>query len=192
MGALRSSRPALLSASGIVPSEHTTGRGQASARVDHQGRLHARQTAAGRGRLPLPPRSGGRCGARAPPARPSTPRSSASPGARNAGASARWRQLKDARHKPGGVVAVTGRPRARRVLLGDRHLVPSSRSGSAGIPAGGRPPHAHSLAPAQAHTRHPQEAHQLALSSPSHTNPAAAGEAARASRLAHTTPRFVA
>ena len=44
---------------GIVPSEHTTGQ-PAAARVDHQGRLHPRPPAAGRGRLPLPPRPGGR------------------------------------------------------------------------------------------------------------------------------------
>ena len=44
---------------GIVPSEHTTG-SSAPARVDHQGRLHPRPTAAGRGGLPLPPRARGR------------------------------------------------------------------------------------------------------------------------------------
>jgi transposase len=33
---------------------------------------------------------------------------------------ARWRQLKDARHKPNGIVAVSNRPRTRRLLLGDR------------------------------------------------------------------------
>ena len=103
---------------------------------------------------------------------------------------ARWRQLKDARRKPGGDRRRRDRPRARRLLLGDRHLGSSSRSGCAGIPADGRPPHARSLAPAQADAKHPQEAHQLTLT-PS-TAPAAAGEAARASRLAHTTPRFVA
>ena len=43
---------------GIVPCEHN--RCAAPARVDHQGRLHARPAAAGRGRLPLPPRPGGR------------------------------------------------------------------------------------------------------------------------------------
>lgn len=33
------------------------------------------------------------------------------------------------------------RPRARRVLLGDRHLEPPSRPCSAGVHASGRPPH---------------------------------------------------
>ena len=55
MGALRSSRPALLLPRDRPLRAHH--RSAASARVDHQGRLHARQTAAGRGRLPLPPRS---------------------------------------------------------------------------------------------------------------------------------------
>jgi transposase len=44
---------------GIVPSERTTG-SHAPARVDHQSRLHPRPAADDRGRLPLPPRTGGR------------------------------------------------------------------------------------------------------------------------------------
>ena len=56
---------------GVVPSEHTTG-ASAAARVDHEGGLHPRPPAAGRGRLPLPPRPRRRSSARAPPARPRT------------------------------------------------------------------------------------------------------------------------
>ena len=56
---------------GIVPCEHPTG-AQRRLGVDHQGRLDPRPAAAGRGRLPLPPRPGGRRSARAPPARAST------------------------------------------------------------------------------------------------------------------------
>ena len=55
------------------------------------------------------------------------------------------------------------RPRARRLLLGDRDLEPSSRPGSAGIPAGGRPPRTDNLAPTEAENHHPSEAHQLTL-----------------------------
>ncbi len=62
------------------------------------------------------------------------------------------------------------RARARRLLLGDRHLP-------------------HHIAGTDTHTNHPHEAHQLTLNPP---QPVAAGEAARASPLAHTTPRYLA
>ena len=63
---------------------------------------------------------------------------------------ARWRQLKDARHKPHGDRRGRDRPRTRRLLLGDRHLEHPSRPGSAGIHASGRPPHARTPRPARA------------------------------------------
>ena len=67
VGAVRSSRPARrLPRDRPLRAHH---RRSAPARSDHQGRLDPRQTAAGRGRLPLPPRPGGRRSARAPPAR---------------------------------------------------------------------------------------------------------------------------
>jgi hypothetical protein len=75
-------------------------------------------------------------------------------------------------------------PRTHRLLLRDRHPGSPSRSDCAATPADGRPPHTHSLAPTQAHTNHPQEAHQLTLT-PTPQQPVAAGEATRASRLAH-------
>ena len=55
------------------------------------------------------------------------------------------------------------RPRARRLLLGDRDLEPSPRPDSAGIPTGGRPPRTNNLAPTEAQNHHPSEAHQLTL-----------------------------
>src|SRR5436309_1844534 len=75
------------------------------------------------------------------------------------------------------------RPRTGQLLLADRHLDTPSRRRSADIPAGGRPPHARSPAPTEAHTR-PREADHLALTD-TPDNTVAAGEAARASRLAH-------
>ena len=176
VGALRSSRPARLLPRDRPERAHH--RRAAPARVDHQGRLDARPAAAGRGRLPLPPRPGGRRSARAPPTRAST-RDHQHLLARPAPAQ---RPLAPAqRHPPQTRPNRRGRDRsrARRLLLGDRHLDTPSRPGSAGIPAGGRPPHTHSLAPTEAHTNHPQETHQLTLT-PFDT-PVAAGEAARAS-----------
>jgi transposase len=58
MGALRSPRPALLLPRDRPLRAHH--RQPAPARVDHQGRLHPRPAAAGRGRIPLPPRTCGR------------------------------------------------------------------------------------------------------------------------------------
>ena len=58
VGALRSSRPALLLPRDRPFRAHH--RRAAPARVDHEGRLHPRPAAAGRGRLPLPSRPGGR------------------------------------------------------------------------------------------------------------------------------------
>jgi len=174
----RFDHPDQLSASlGIVPSEHQWQ--PAPVGFDHQGRLHARSTAAGRGVLPLPPRPRGRCSARAPPARASARDhqhllESATPAQRSLAPTQRHapQTRRDRR-----------RPRARRLLLRDRHLHFPCRPGSAGIPADGRPPHAHSLAPTEAHTNAPQETQQLTLT-PS-TTPVTASEAARGSRLAH-------
>jgi transposase len=71
---------------------------------------------------------------------------------------ARWRPLRDARRKPGGIVAVAIARELARLLLGDRYLPdPSASAGT--------------------HTNHPQEAHQLTLKPP--PQPVAAGEAVR-------------
>lgn len=58
VGALRSSRPARRLPRGRSLRAHQ--RRSAAPRIDHQGRLHPRAAAAGRGRLPLPPRPRGR------------------------------------------------------------------------------------------------------------------------------------
>jgi hypothetical protein len=127
----------------------------------------------GRSPRPAPPTPGG-CWSRPPTTTAAAPRSarrssaanagnhptsSISPGAHSAGSTPAQRRTaqtqRDRRRRD--------RPRTRRLLLGDRHLDPSSRPDSADIPAGGRPPHARSLAPTQAHPNRPQEAHQLAL-----------------------------
>ena len=149
---------------GIVPSEHTSGAQRRLGSITKAGSTHAR-------RLLVEAAYHDRRG----------PAVGEAPGRRQRGQApeiiniswrtqrrlhARWRQLKDARRKPSGIVAVTGRPRTRRLLLGDRHLHSPSRPGSAGIPADGRPPHARSLRPAQAHTNDPQETHQLTLTLP--------------------------
>jgi Transposase IS116/IS110/IS902 family len=115
----RFDHPAQLSAYlGIVPSEHTTG---------HQRRLGLITKAGctptlGRGRLPLPSRPRRRRSARAPPTRPRTrdhPHllQSATPAPRplaptqgRAAQTRRGRRCRD-------------RPRTRRLLLGDRHLL---------------------------------------------------------------------
>ena len=153
---------------GIVPFEHTTG-AATTAGVDHQGRFHPRPPAAGRGRLPLPPRPGRRCGARAPPARArtrdhqhllarATPTERAlAPTQRRATQTRRGRRCRD-------------RSRARRLLLGDRHL-PDNRAGT------------------DTRTNHPKAAHQLTLKSTARCGwrggPSDPGSL-------HTTPRFVA
>ena len=138
VGALRSSRPARrLPRDRPLRAHH---RQPAPVGVDHQGRLHPRPPAAGRGVLPLPPRPRGRRSARAPPTRASTrdhPHllARATPAQRPlAPAQRRPPQTRRDRRR-------RDRPRTRRLLLGDRHLDPSSRPDSAGIPAGGRPPH---------------------------------------------------
>ena len=169
---------------GIVPSEHTTGR-QRRLGVDHQGRLHPRPSAAGRGRLPLPPRR--RLSAR----RSSAASAGSAPEIINISwraqrrLNARWRQLKDARHKPDGIVAVAIARElaaycweiATWTLIRPFRRHPCRRA---------TPSRTQPVPPS---TRDPQEAHQLTLT---HSQPVAAGEAARASRLAHTTPRSVA
>ena len=156
---------------GIVPCEHTTGQ-QRRLGVDHQGRLHPRPPAAGRGRLPLPPRPGRRRGARAPPTRPRTRDhqhllESATP------LNARWRQLKDARRKPGGVVAVAI-ARELAAYCWEIATCPTTAPDT------------------DTHTNHPQETHQLTLNTPLRHNPLRLARRPEHSRLAHTTPRFVA
>ncbi len=162
VGALRSSRPALLLARSRPLRAHH--RRAAPARVDHQGRLHPRPPATGRGRLPLPPRPRRRGSARAPPTRTSTRDhqhllARATPAQRPLAPTQRHppQTRRDRRSRD--------RPRTRRLLLGDRYLPHSARTDT--------------------HTDHSQEADQLALTLP-RTLPVAAGEAARASRLAHT------
>jgi hypothetical protein len=89
---------------GIVPlrAHH---RRAASARVNHQGRLHSRPTPVDRGGLPPPPLPGGgealerrQCG-QAPELTNISWRAQ-----RRLNAS--WRQLRDARRKPNGIIAV--------------------------------------------------------------------------------------
>jgi transposase len=78
------------------------------------------------------------------------------------------------------------RARARRLLLGDRHLARSSRPGAAGIPAGGRPPHAGSPAPTEAEDNHPSEDHQLTLTPPIDTPSVRLARRPEAARLARS------
>ena len=130
---------------GIVPSEHTTGR-QRRLGSDHQGRVHPRASLARRRRLPLPPRRCCRSGARAPPARAATRdhqhllesatplERPLAPTQRRAAQTRRGRRGRD-------------RPRARRLLLGDRHL-PDRHAGTT------------------TNINDPQEAHQLTLNQP--------------------------
>ena len=156
VGAFRSSRPARL-----LPRDRSIGehhRSAAPARRDHQGRLHARPPAAGRGILALPPRPRGRSSARAPPTRARARDhqhllESATPAQRPLAPTQR-RAAQTRRDRRG-----RDRPRARRLLLGDRHLHHSTRT--------------------EAHTNHPQETHQLTLTH--QQQPVAASEAARAS-----------
>ena len=119
VGPLRSSRPALrLPRDRAVRAHH---RQPAPARVDHQGRLHPRPPAAGRGRLPLPSRPGRRRSARASPTRarardhqhllegPAPPERPLAATPRRPPQTQRDRRDRD-------------RARARRLLLGDRDL----------------------------------------------------------------------
>jgi len=164
---------------GIVPCEHTTGQQRRLGSIT-KGRLHARAAAAGRSLLALPSRTRGRTGARAPPARtrtrdhqhllesPTSAQRPLAPTQRRPPQTRRDRRGRD-------------RPRARRLLLGDRHPDPPSRPGSAGLPAAGRPPHAHNPAPTEAEDNHPPEDHQLTLTPPTRHTYRAAGEAARGS-----------
>ena len=79
------------------------------------------------------------------------------------------------------------RPRARRLLLADRHLHPSSRSGSADIPAGGATP---SRTQPRSHTStHQPPARGSPTHAKPHRHPVAAGEAARASPARHELDR---
>ena len=168
---------------GIVPSEHTTGAAAPAGSITKAGSTHARRLLVEAAYHYRTTRRSARRSSAASAANPR--RSSTSPGARNdastpAGASSKSaaQTQRDRRRRD--------RPRTRRLLLGDRYLGSSSRSGSAGIPAGGRPPHTASLQPRkqQEDPHHSQETHQLTLTPP-RKQPVAAGEAARASRLAH-------
>ena len=158
MGAVRSSRPALLlPRNGSLRAHH---RSAATARVDHQGRIHPRPAAAGRG--PYHYRRGRRSARAAPArsitphhphllARATTPQRPLAPAQRHPPQTRRDRRDRD-------------RARARRLLLGDRHLDSPSRRHSAGIPAGGRPPHTASLQPRkQEQDHHSPQTHQLTL-----------------------------
>ena len=147
VGALRPSRPAV-----GLPRDRPV-------------RAHQRQPAPARGRSPRPaPRTPAGCWSR----RPSTtaaaprsvkrssaasaakhPRSSTSPGKRNAGSTPAGASSKTPAANPAGS-SRSRRPRARRLLLGDRHL-----------------PH---RAATDTHTNHSQEAYQLALTPPRTTH----------------------
>jgi hypothetical protein len=142
----------------------------ATARVDHQGRLHPRPPAAGRGRLPLPPRPRRRSSARASTARARTrdhphllacaasPQRPLAPAQRHPPQARRDRRCRD-------------RPRTRRLLLGDRYLPHGIRTDT--------------------HTHHTQEAYQLTLTLPEHSRCGwRGGPSIPGSRT--TTPRFVA
>jgi transposase len=150
---------------GIVPSEHTTGSQRRLGSITKAGSTHARRLlveaayhdrrgpAVGealerrqRGQSPQVINIAWRAAAAQRPLAPAQ---------RRAAQTQRGRRRRD-------------RPRTDRLLLGDRYLGCSSRSGFAGIPAGGRPPHARSHAPTEADAKHPQEAHQLTLT-PSRT-----------------------
>ncbi len=123
VGTLRSSRPArCLPRDRSLRAHH---RRAAPAGVDHQGGLHARAAAAGRGLLALPSRARRRTGARAPPARTRARDhqhllESATPAERPL-APAQRRAPQARRDRCG-----RRRARARRLLLGDRHLAHSS------------------------------------------------------------------
>jgi hypothetical protein len=111
---------------------------------DHQGRLHPRAPAAGRGRAALPPHAGGRRQARDPPTRP-TPNRDRSRLARPAPVA---RALEAAARRPrqtGRRGHDRDRSRADRRLLGDRHrhLTPGARSRSGASRRRGGPGIAH-------------------------------------------------
>ena len=95
-------QPELLSRDRPIGEHH---RPAAPPRRDHQGRLHPRPQTADRGRLPLPAPAGDRPSARAPPTRPNRQIINIAWRAQRR-LNARWRQLKHARRKPNGVVAV--------------------------------------------------------------------------------------
>jgi hypothetical protein len=120
----------------------------------------ARSAGWGRSPRPAPPTRGG-CWSRLPTttaaARRSVkrqgaasagkhPRSSTSPGAPSAGSTPAGASSTTPGANPTGCRR-RDRARARRLLLGDRHLDTPSRPRSAGIRAGGRPPHTASLQP---------------------------------------------
>ena len=119
VGALRSPRPARrLPRDRPLRAHH---RRPAPARIDHQGRLHARPPAAGRGLLALPPRRRLSARSSAPPARPRARDhqhllASPTPAQRPL-APTRRRPPQTRRDRRG-----RDRARARRLLLGDRHL----------------------------------------------------------------------
>jgi transposase len=152
---------------GIVPlrAHH---RPAAAAGVCHQGWLHSRPPAAGRGRLPLPPRPRRRRSARAPPTRARARDhqhllESATPAPRSLAPTQTRSPQTQRDHRR------RDRPRTRRLLLGTRDL----------------PDHQPRT---DTHTNHPHQAHQLALT----TTRCGWRGGPSYSRLAHTTPRFVA
>ena len=159
MGTLRSSRPALrLPRDRSLRAHHRT---PTPTRSDHQGRVHPRASLARRRRLPLPPRRCCRSGARAPPARQPPEIINISWKAQRR-LNARWRELKDARRKPAGVVAVAiARELAAYCWEIATYPIPPRHHHQYQRPARGSPTHAKST-------------------------PLPAGEAVRGSRLAHT------
>ena len=104
---------------GIVPSENTTGERRRQGAITKAGSTHARRLL-GRGRLPLPAPPRHRPDARAPPTRPARPDHRH----RLARATAAARPLAPAQARPRQAQRHRRRrdcPRARRLLLGDRH-----------------------------------------------------------------------
>ncbi len=138
---------------GIVPSEHTTSPQRRQGSITKAGSTHAR-------RLLIEASYHYR---RHPGVSEPLERRQHGPASRDhqhrvARATPSERPLAPAQRRPQEAERDRGgrdRPRACRLLLGDRHLVRlPSRPGSAGVHAGGRPPHAGTLRPAEARPRH--------------------------------------
>jgi hypothetical protein len=100
------------------------------------------------------------------------PRSSTSPEKAQRRLNARWRQLRDSRRKPGGVVAVAI---ARELAAYCWEI--------ATCPTALQP---------DTHTNHSQEAYQLALTLPEHFTPLRLARRPEHPGSRTTTPRFVA
>jgi len=169
---------------GIVPSDHTTGQQRRLGAITNAGSTHARrliiEAAHHYRRGPWSARRSSDASAA------KRPRSSTSPGAQrrlNARSPAQRRPTQTQRHRRG-----RDRPRTRRLLLGDRHLDPPLIPTVFRRHPCPRATPSHSQPPTPQARRRPPP---LARDSPTHANPSphpvAAGAAARASRLAHTS-----